>query len=98
MEDERNERSKKMHRIIAKAWADESFKERLLTDSRAVLEGEGIPVSPGVEVKVLEQTDTQFYIVLPKKPTDSRLIEELDHREAAAWGGNGGNGGAGGVY
>jgi hypothetical protein len=97
MEDERNERSKIMHKIIAKAWADESFKEKFLSDSRAVLEAEGIPVPPGVEVKILEQTDTQFYIVLPKKPTDSEVIEDLGHRESAG-GGNGGNGGYGGIY
>ena len=101
MEDERNERSKIMYKIIAKAWADESFKERLLSDSRRVLEEEGIPVPPGVEVKVVEQTDTQFYIVLPKKPVDSELIEDLGDRQAAGFGGNGGaggNGGFGGAY
>jgi hypothetical protein len=95
MEDERNEPVRIMNRIIAKAWADDAFKERLLTDSRRVLEEEGIPVPPGVEVKVVEQTDTQFYVVLPKKPTDSELIEELGNREAAGYGGNGG---AGGIY
>lgn len=94
MEEERKEQDKKMAKVIAKAWADESFKERLLSDSRRVLAEEGIPVPPGVEVKVLEQTDGQFYMVLPKKPTGSRVIEELDHREAA---GNGGNGGCGGL-
>ena len=98
MEDERNERSKIMYKIIAKAWADESFKERLLSDSRRVLQEEGIPVPPGVEVKVLEQTDMQLYVVLPKKPTDSEVIEDLGNREAAGCGGNGGNGGAGGIY
>ena len=68
MEDQREEQGKKYAKLIAKAWSDESFKERLLTNSRAVLEAEGISVPPGVDVKVLEQTDAQVFIVIPKMP------------------------------
>ena len=68
MEETREEQDKKYAKLIAKAWSDEAFKERLLTDSRAVLEAEGISVPPGVDVKVVEQTDTQFFIVIPKMP------------------------------
>ncbi len=53
MEDNaREEQGKKYAKLIAKAWSDEAFKERLLTDSRAVLEAEGISVPPGVDIKV----------------------------------------------
>ena len=68
MAEAREEKSEKYAKLIAKAWSDEDFKERLLTDSRAVLEAEGISVPPGVDVKVVEQTDTQFFIVIPKMP------------------------------
>jgi hypothetical protein len=37
MEEERKEQNKKMAKIIAKAWSDEAFKERLIADPRAVL-------------------------------------------------------------
>ena len=68
MEDSKEELGKKYVKLIAKAWSDVSFKERLLADSRAVLEEEGISVPPGVDVKVVEQTDTQLFIVLPSPP------------------------------
>ena len=71
MEDNvREEQGKKYAKLIAKAWSDEAFKERLLTDSRAVLEAEGISVPPGVDIKVVEQTDTQFFMVIPPKATE----------------------------
>jgi len=68
MEETREEQGKKYAKLVAKAWSDEAFKERLLSDSRAVLEAEGISVPPGVDVKVLEQTDTQLFVVIPKMP------------------------------
>ena len=74
MEETREEQGKKYAKLIAKAWSDEAFKERLLTDSRAVLEAEGIAVPPGVDVKVLEQTDTQFFMVIPKQPPDAGTV------------------------
>jgi hypothetical protein len=84
MEDAREEQGKKYAKLIAKAWSDESFKERLLTNSRAVLEAEGFSVPPGVDVKVLAQTDTQLFMVIPIKP-EGVAAELLDER-AAAWG------------
>jgi hypothetical protein len=68
MDETREEQGKKYAKLIAKAWSDEAFKERLLTDSRAVLEAEGISVPPGVDVKVMEQTETQLFVVIPPKP------------------------------
>ena len=74
MEETREEQGKKYAKLIAKAWSDESFKEKLMSDSRAILEAEGISVPPGVDVKVMEQTETQLFVVIPKKPP----IEQYD--------------------
>ncbi len=82
MEETREEQGKKYAKLIAKAWSDEAFKERLLSDSRTVLEGEGISVPPGVDVKVVEQTDTQLFMVIPKKPVSAGVVY-LDERTAA---------------
>jgi hypothetical protein len=71
MEDERKEQRRKMAKVVAKAWSDESFKERLRTEPKAVLEEHGIAVPPGLEVKVLEQTDKLMYVVLPFKAEDT---------------------------
>ena len=86
MEETREEQGKKYAKLIAKAWSDESFKERLLSDSRAVLEAEGIRLPPGVDVKVLEQTESQYFIVIPKKPSPFS-VATVEERFAAVGGG-----------
>ena len=87
MEETREEQGKKYAKLIAKAWSDEAFKERLLTDSRAVLEAEGITVPPGVDVKVVEQTDSQIYMILPVKPASAQmeLIQERTTAQFEPW-------------
>jgi hypothetical protein len=84
MEADRNVYSKKYAKLIAKAWSDESFKERLLSDSRTVLEAEGFSVPQGVNIKVLEQTDTQLVIVIPKKPEGFNFCEIERRSEEAS--------------
>jgi hypothetical protein len=49
------EHAKKHARIVAKAWSDAAFKERLLAEPWSVLKEHGFEVSAGVEVKVIEQ-------------------------------------------
>jgi len=83
MEETREEQGKKYAKLIAKAWSDESFKEKLLSDPRAVLEAEGISVPPGVEVNVLEQTDNVGFIVIPKLPKGASP-QVVEDRLAAA--------------
>ena len=82
MDETREEQGKKYAKLIAKVWSDEAFKERLLTDSRTILEAEGISVPPGVEVKVLEQTETQLFVVIPQKPLNEQF-EVMTERIAA---------------
>ena len=85
MEVDIKERNKKMAKLLAKVWSDETFKKRLLSDSRAVLESEGIIVPPGVEVKVLEQTDTQLFMVIPIKPEGVAAAVWAEERMAAGY-------------
>jgi hypothetical protein len=75
VEEERKEQGKKYARMIAKAWSDEAFKERLINDPRPVLEAEGICPPKGVEIKVLEQTSKIEYIVIPMLPEGSSIVE-----------------------
>ncbi|TWB15512.1 putative ribosomally synthesized peptide [Nitrospirillum amazonense] len=65
------------NQIIAKAWADERFKNRLLGDPAAVLAAEGIDFPPGVTVSVVENTATHLNLILPIPPTDLS-DDELD--------------------
>ena len=71
------DQSKKMNQIIAKCWADEGFKQKLLAEPAAVLKAEGVALHDGRSIKVLENTDKVFHLVIPAKPTDLS-DEDLD--------------------
>lgn len=79
------EQAKRMQKVIAKAWADEAFKKKLLADATAVLKGEGVAIPQGVEVRVVEDTGKVFHIVIPPKPTSDELVD--NELEAVAGGG-----------
>lgn len=64
------EHAKALSQLIAKCWADEAFKQKLLADPDAVLKAEGLELPAGLTVKVLENTDKLFHLVLPPKPTE----------------------------
>jgi hypothetical protein len=65
------EQGKKMSQLIAKCWADEGFKQKLLADPAATLKAEGVELPAGLSVKALENTDKVFHLVIPVKPTGS---------------------------
>ncbi len=67
-----------MGQIIAKCWADEGFKQRLLADANAALKAEGIEVPAGVSIKVVENTDKVINFVLPAKPNAVLSDSELE--------------------
>lgn len=74
-------REQQIAKIIAKAWADEDFKRRLIADPAAVLRAENMCVPEGVTLKVVENTETISHIVLPAKPSDVAGSERLDERQ-----------------
>ncbi|WP_044562442.1 NHLP leader peptide family RiPP precursor [Azospirillum sp. B4] len=57
-------------KIIAKAWADDTYKAHLLADPAAVLTAEGVALPAGVTFKVVEDTAGVQTLVLPAKPTE----------------------------
>lgn len=63
--------------IVARAWADEAFKARLLADPRTVLREHGFELPPGAQVKVVEDTDRVRHFVLPPSPAGELTDEEL---------------------
>lgn len=86
MEEQMKERGKTMAKIIAKAWADEAFKQKLMAQPAETIREEGLDVPPEVELRVVECTDKVMYFVLPQKPMIGKgSIEELEGRKAAAW-------------
>ena len=72
------EQSKALGQIIAKCWADESFKQKLLSDTMATLKAEGAELPAGLTVKAVENTDTVFHLVIPAKPRSDLSDDDLD--------------------
>ena len=76
--EEMDEHAKQYGQIVAKAWADDAFKERFLAEPAAVLQEHGIPVPPGVELRAVENTDKVVYLALPLPPSDELSDEQLN--------------------
>jgi hypothetical protein len=53
-------------KIVARAWADEGFRQRLKSDPRGtVAEETGISVPASVQIEVVEETPEKAYLVIP---------------------------------
>jgi len=65
-------------KVIARAWRDPSFKAKLIADPQSTLKQAGVSIPAGVTVKVLENTDMHFHLVLPVRPAGALSDEELD--------------------
>ena len=62
--------------LVAKAWSDEKLRERLISDPKAVMEENGLPTPPGIDVRVVENTENVIYLPLAAKPSQAELSEE----------------------
>ena len=77
--------------IVARAWCDEGFMKRLLSDPRAVLAEHDLEVPPGTEVEVLLGTEVKVddigtvrRFILPASPSHDLTEEDLVEG-AVAW-------------
>ena len=64
-------------KLVAKAWADEDFKAKLLADPAAVFKDNEIAVPEGVELKIVENTKSTFHMILPPAPRDELSEDDL---------------------
>ena len=67
---QRQEQAKRYGQLVARAWQDEGFKQRLLSDPKGALAEHGIEVPESHEVRVVENTDQVVHLVLPQRPRD----------------------------
>ena len=81
--------SERLGTIITKCWADDAFKRGLLADPMTTLQTEGVDVPEGLEVRVVENTDKIFHLVLSPKPASDESSEEYFRRIAERSFGNG---------
>ncbi len=77
MTDQQRFQEKQWGQIVARAWADEAFKGRLLAEPQAVLREHGLESAPDVEVRVVEDTGRVRHFVLPASPAGELTDEEL---------------------
>ena len=71
-------------KVIAKAWDDSQFKAKLLENPRSILQAEGIVFPDEVNIKVVENTPSQLYIVLPLSPSQDKAALSIEERLAAS--------------
>jgi hypothetical protein len=55
--------------IIAKAWEDEQFRQELLSNPQeAIAKTLGAKLAGNLEIRVVQETPNNLYLVLPVKP------------------------------
>ena len=82
--EQQDQQAKAYGRVVAKAWGDAAFKQRLLSDTAAVLNEHGILVPDRAQVQVHEASATVVHLVLPPKPEG--LSDEQFDQVAGGWG------------
>ena len=64
------------NRMVAKCWADAGFKARLLASPAEVLKVEGVELPAGIEFRIVENTPTVQYWVLPLPPKEAGELDD----------------------
>jgi hypothetical protein len=65
-----NEQNKKIAQVIAKAWADDNFKKKLLSNPASVLKAEGVELPAGMRIQAVEDTQSVHHLVIPARPME----------------------------
>jgi hypothetical protein len=64
--------------VIARAVQDPAFRARLLADPRAVFAELGLSIPPEIQIRAVEETAGQYYLVLPavaERPSGASLSD-----------------------
>lgn len=76
-------KEKQWAKLIAQAWADEGFKNRLLADPKSVLKENGIEFPEHITINISDSKENEIHLTLPHKPVDLGTVEEMTQRIAA---------------
>ena len=63
-------------KLVRRAWNDPEFKARLIANPGAALTEAGVPVPPGVAIKVVEDTGALMHLVLPPREEAGAMGDE----------------------
>lgn len=75
-------------KVIAKAWSDPAFKDKLVSNPRAAFSEYGIEVPEGMRVNIVEDTPGTMNFVLPAAPrasSDQLTLDELEQTAGAGF-------------
>ena len=75
---ERNKNQEILAKIIVKAWKDEAFKEKLKNNPQEVFKECGFEVPENKKIKILEETASQSFLIIPERPLNSHELMESD--------------------
>lgn len=70
--------ARRQAQLMVRVWSDPQFKRRLISDPTSVLQEQGLPVPGGMEIRVVENTESVFYLVLPPRPSEEISDEQLE--------------------
>jgi len=87
--------AQKYGQMMAKVWSDPAFKQRLMTDTRAVLQEQGIEVPAGLEVRPVEQSQQLLCFPIPAAPSNEISDEQLQQIAGGATASTAGTAGSG---
>ncbi|MFI5333698.1 MAG: NHLP leader peptide family RiPP precursor [Chlamydiales bacterium] len=71
-------------KIIAHAWKDPRFKEKLLKNPRAALKEMGLDIPENIQVKAIEDKSNSFTFVLPPSIENAKEMSEQELERLAA--------------
>ena len=69
--------------LFAACWKDETLKQRFMSDPKAVLAEYGMDVPDGMDVNVVENTDTTVHITMPAPPSGAMDLSDEELSNAA---------------
>jgi hypothetical protein len=69
--------------VVAQAWSDDGYRQRLLSDPAAALQAQGLSVPAGKQIRIIEDTDDTVHVILPARPTELS-DEDLDQAAGGA--------------
>ncbi len=69
--------------MVADAWSDDSYKQRLLTDPAGAFQERGLTPPADKQVRIVEDTADTVHVVLPAQPTELS-DEQLDQAAGGA--------------
>lgn len=63
--------------IVARAWKDEKFKKKLLSNPKEAAKEFGLDIPADANIQVVENTEKNRYFILPRKPSVELSEEEF---------------------